>query len=148
MKVFQKLGALSDVGVFVGARLCTVLVLAAGLSMSAAAQDVITFGAALSLTGKTSTEGRLVKEGYDMYVKYINAKGGIRVAGKPHKVAIKYYDDQSDANTSAKLYEKLITEDGIKLLLGPYSSGITFPASAIAEKYQVPMIVAHGAASA
>jgi branched-chain amino acid transport system substrate-binding protein len=123
------------------------LLIAGLLAHSAQAQDVITFGAALSLTGKVSTEGRLVKEGYDLYVKHINAKGGIRVGGKPYLVAIKYYDDQSDAGTSAKLYEKLITEDGIKLLLGPYSSGITFPASAVSEKYQVPMIAAHAAAS-
>lgn len=119
-----------------------------GVATPAQAQDVITFGAALSLTGKTSTEGRLVKEGYDLYVKYINEKGGIKVGNRTYKVAIKYYDDQSDANTTVKLYEKLITEDGIKLLLGPYSSGITFPASAVAEKYQVPMVVAHAAAPA
>ncbi len=112
-----------------------------------ATEDVITFGAALSLTGKMSTEGRLVKEGYDIYVKYINEKGGITVGEKTYKVAIKYYDDQSDANTSAKLYEKLITEDGITLLLGPYSSGITFAASAVAEKHRVPMVAAHAAAT-
>ena len=120
---------------------------ALGLQSALAQQDVITFGAALSLTGKVSTEGRLVKEGYDMYVSHINERGGIKVGGKNYKVAIKYYDDQSDANTSAKLYEKLITEDGIKLLLGPYSSGITFAASAVTEKYQVPMVAAHAAAT-
>ena len=120
-----------------------------GLSTPAArAQDVITFGAALSLTGKVSTEGRLVKEGYDIYVKYINEKGGIKVGGKNYKVAVKYYDDQSDAGTSAKLYEKLIHEDNIKLLLGPYSSGITLSASVVAEKNRVPMVVAHAAAPA
>ena len=112
-----------------------------------AQQDVITFGAALSLTGKTATEGRLVKEGYDLYVDQINARGGFKVGNKTYKVAIKYYDDQSDANTSAKLYEKLINEDGIKLLLGPYSSGITFAASPVAEKYQLPMVAAHAAAT-
>lgn len=120
----------------------------AGFATPARAQDVITFGAALSLTGGTSTEGRLVKEGYDMYVKYINQKGGIKVGDKTYKVAIKYYDDQSNAATSAKLYEKLITEDGIKLLLGPYSSGITMAASAVTEKYQVPMVAAHAATPA
>ena len=120
-------------------RLC-----AAAVSFSAPvhSQDVITFGSALSLTGKVSTEGRLVREGYDFYVRHINERGGIKVAGKTYKVAIKYYDDQSDPNTSAKLYEKLITEDGVQLLLGPYSSGITFAASAVAEKYQVPMVAA------
>jgi branched-chain amino acid transport system substrate-binding protein len=112
------------------------------------AQDVITFGAALSLTGKVSTEGRLVREGYDFYVRHINQRGGIKVGNKTYNVAIKYYDDQSDANTAVKLYEKLINEDGVKLLLGPYSSGITFAASAVAEKYQVPMVAAHAAATA
>ncbi|WP_418316557.1 amino acid ABC transporter substrate-binding protein [Piscinibacter sakaiensis] len=112
-----------------------------------AQQDTITFGAALSLTGKVSTEGRLAKEGYDIYVEEINKRGGIKVGGKSYKVAIKYYDDQSDASTSVKLYEKLINEDGIKLLLGPYSSGITFAASAVTEKYQLPMVAAHAAAT-
>lgn len=120
---------------------------ACGLAAPAVAQDVITFGAALSLTGGTSTEGRLVKEGYDMYVKEINQKGGIKVGDKTYKVAIKYYDDQSNAATSARLYEKLIAEDGIKLLLGPYSSGITNAASVVNEKYQLPMVAAHAAAS-
>jgi branched-chain amino acid transport system substrate-binding protein len=120
----------------------------AAVAMTAAAQDnVINFGTALSLTGRMSPEGVRVKEGYDLYVKHINAKGGIKVGDKSYKVAIKYYDDQSDANTSVKLYEKLINEDGVKLLLGPYSSGITFATSAIAEKYQLPMVAAHAAAT-
>lgn len=118
------------------------------IATPAFAQDVITFGASLSLTGAQATEGRLVKEGYDFYVKSINEKGGIKVGSKTYKVAIKYYDDASAAATSAQLYEKLINEDGIKLLLGPYSSGTTFAASAVAEKYQLPMIAAHAASPA
>ena len=136
-----------------GRRLFSIATASAALCLGLASlpakaqQDVITFGAALSLTGRVSTEGRLVKEGYDLYVQHINERGGIKVGPKTYKVAIKYYDDQSDAATSAKLYEKLITEDGIKLLLGPYSSGITFAASPVAEKYQVPMVAAHAAAT-
>ena len=119
-----------------------------GIAAPALAQDVITYGASLSLTGAQATEGRLVKEGYDFYVRHINEKGGIKVGDKTYKVAIKYYDDQSNANTSVQLYEKLINEDGIKLLLGPYSSGVTFAASAVAEKYQLPMVAAHAATPA
>lgn len=126
------------------ALLCTAGALPQALAQG---QPTITFGAALSLTGRVSTEGRLVKVGYDIYVDEINKRGGIRVGGVPHRVAIKYYDDQSDAATSVKLYEKLINEDGVKLLLGPYSSGITFAASAATEKYQLPMVAAHAAAS-
>jgi branched-chain amino acid transport system substrate-binding protein len=119
--------------------------LAGGPAM--AQQDVITFGAALSLTGRMATEGRLVQLGYDIYVDEINKRGGIRVGGKNYRVAIKYYDDQSDTNTSVRLYERLINEDGIKLLLGPYSSGITFATSALAERNQLPMVAAHAAAT-
>lgn len=121
---------------------------ALGIAAAANAQDVITFGASLSQTGGMATEGRLVKEGYDFYVKHINEKGGIKVGDKTYKVAIKYYDDASTAATSVQLYERLINEDGIKLLLGPYSSGVTFAAAAVAEKYQVPMVAAHAASPA
>ena len=137
----RRLSAAASIGSFL---LAGSLVFAA----AAKAQDVITFGAALSLTGGTATEGRLVKEGYDFYVKHINAMGGIKVGDKTYKVAIKYYDDASTAATSVQLYEKLINEDGVKLLLGPYSSGVTFAASAVAEKYQLPMVAAHAASPA
>src|SRR5688572_17727103 len=131
-------------------RWCTAMIAVfafAAMPLAVRAQDVITFGAALSLTGAVSTEGRLVKEGYDLYVKHINQRGGIRVGDRTYKVAIKYYDDESNAATSAKLYEKLITEDKITLLLGPYSSGITLAASAISERHRVPMVAAHAAAT-
>jgi branched-chain amino acid transport system substrate-binding protein len=120
----------------------------AGLMASTAmAQDVIRFGAALSLTGNLATEGKLVREGYDFFVKHINDRGGIEVAGKKYKVEIKYYDDESTPNTSVKLFEKLISEDGIKFLLGPYGSGATIAVSNVVEQHKLPMVVAHGAAT-
>jgi branched-chain amino acid transport system substrate-binding protein len=118
-------------------------------SVSALAQDsnVIQFGASLSLTGKLSTEGKRVKDGYDFYVKHVNEMGGIDIAGKKYKVAIKYYDDESDTNTAVKLVEKLINEDHIKFLLGPYGSGASLPTTAIAERNHLPMVIAHGAST-
>lgn len=116
-------------------------------SIIAQAEDTIRFGASLSLTGRMATEGRLVKDGYDFYVKHVNEMGGIPIKGKKYKVEIVYYDDESDPKTAAKLVEKLIVEDKIKYLLGPYSSSATFPASSVAEKYKIPMVEAHGAAT-
>lgn len=129
--------------------LAAVGVLAAivGLPVSAAAQDTIKFGTALSLTGNLATEGKLVREGYDYFVKAVNDRGGIDVGGKKYKVEIVYYDDESNANTSVKLYEKLISHEGIKFLLGPYSSGITLAVSTVVEQHKLPMVVAHAAAS-
>ena len=121
---------------------------AAAVAPPAAADDVITFGAALSTTGRDAREGALTKEGYDFWKDYINSQGGIRVGGRLYKVDIKYYDDGSDAATSAKLVERLITQDNVKFILAPYGSSATFAASAITEKYQVPMVDPNGAAEA
>ena len=111
------------------------------------AEPAVRFGAALSLTGSKATESRLVKDGYDFYVKHINERGGIKIDGVKHKVSNTYYDDESDPKAAVRLTEKLIVEDGIKFLLGPYSSGLTFPASSVAEKHRIPMIEAHGAST-
>jgi len=71
---------------------------------AACAEDVIQFGAALSLTGGLATEAQSAKAGYDFYLKHINDLGGINIGGKRFKVAIKYYDDGSNTNTSVQLY--------------------------------------------
>jgi branched-chain amino acid transport system substrate-binding protein len=113
---------------------------------NAPSAGTITFGAAVSLTGKTNNEGKYTKDGYDLAVEAINNAGGVKVGNGCYKLAIKYYDDESNADTSAKLTEKLITEDKVQLLLGPYGSGPTRTASVIAEKYKVPMVEANGAA--
>ena len=118
-----------------------------GTPLQAMAQDVIRFGASLSLTGKMSTEGRRVKDGYDYYVKHINEKGGMPIKGKNYKVEIVYYDDESDPNTATRLTEKLIVEDKVDFLLGPYSSTCTMPSSTVAEKYKMPMVAAHAAST-
>lgn len=105
----------------------------------------ITFGAAVSLTGKTAKEGGYVKDGYELFKEEINKAGGFKVGDKQCTIDIKYYDDTSDPDTSAQLVEKLVTEDKVNLLLGPYGTNPTFSASAIAEKYEIPMIEGGGA---
>ncbi len=103
----------------------------------AAEPEVIKIGASVSLTGNLARFGNMVKNGYELWKEEVNAKGGIQVGNKKLKVEIIYYDDQSDNQTSAKLTEKLITQDKVKFLLGPFGSGATFATTAIAEKYNV-----------
>jgi branched-chain amino acid transport system substrate-binding protein len=108
----------------------------------------IKFGAAMSVTGGLAAEAKTAKDGYDFIADRINRKGGIPVGKKHYRVQIVYYDDASNANTSVQLYEKLINEDKVNFLLGPYSSGVTQATSAVAEKYKIPMVVAHAASPA
>ena len=105
----------------------------------------IKFGATMSLTGALAAEAKTSKAGYDFMARWINRKGGIPVGQKRYRVELVFYDDQSNANLAVQLYEKLISEDKVHFLLGPYSSGVTNATSTIAEKHKIPMVVAHAA---
>ena len=108
--------------------------------------STIVLGAPLGLTGSLTKESALTKQGYDLWLDWINKQGGINVDGTKHPVKIKYYDDTSNANQSAVLMQKLITEDKANFLLGPYGSAATATDAAIAEQNQIPMVEANGAA--
>src|SRR5712671_1342322 len=108
--------------------------------------STIILGAPLGLTGSLTKESTLTQQGYNLWQEWINARGGIVVNGVKHPVTIKYYDDTSNANQSAVLMQKLITEDKANFLLGPYGSAATATDAAIAEQNQIPMVEANGAA--
>ncbi|MDQ7080019.1 MAG: amino acid ABC transporter substrate-binding protein [Paracoccaceae bacterium] len=116
----------------------------AALAFGASA-ETITLGAAVSQSGKYSTNGMHTINGYNMAVELINARGGVKVGGKTYKLAVKYYDDESTPARGAELAERLIKQDGVKFLLGPYSSGLTKAIAPVTEKYGVPMVEANGA---
>ena len=108
--------------------------------------DTITLGSAISFSGKYSTNGVHASNGYNLAVKMINAAGGVMVGGKSYKLKIKYYDDESTPLRTAQLGERLIKQDKIQFLLGPYSSATTKAMAPITEKYNIPMVEAEGAA--
>lgn len=106
----------------------------------------IYFGAAVSDTGKYAREGQDTRQGYDLWEKWVNEEyGGIKVGDDRYEAEIVYYDDEGDPDTAANLVERLITEDEVDFLLGPYSSALTMSTSAIAEKYGMIMVEGNGA---
>tara|TARA_B100000242_G_scaffold280972_1_gene240844 strand:- start:558 stop:1766 length:1209 start_codon:yes stop_codon:yes gene_type:complete len=107
--------------------------------------DTITLGSSISLTGKYATNGLHTQRGYDYAVKVINEAGGVKVGGKSYKLAVKYYDDESTPARGAQLAERLIQQDGVDYMLGPYSSGMTKAIAPVSEKFGVPMVEAEGA---
>ncbi|HYR40649.1 MAG TPA: amino acid ABC transporter substrate-binding protein [Methylomirabilota bacterium] len=100
------------------------------------AQAPIKIGASLSLTGTYAKPGTYQKEGYEICADELNAKGGL--LGR--KVEFVMYDDQSSTQTAQRLYEKLITEDKVEAVMGPYSSAITESVAGISEKYKKVMV--------
>ncbi|HSG41957.1 MAG TPA: amino acid ABC transporter substrate-binding protein [Anaerolineales bacterium] len=107
----------------------------------------IKIGAALSETGTYATIGLDVRQGYLLWVDYVNNElGGINVGGDLYDVELILYDDESDADTANRLIEQLISEDEVDFILGPYGSSLTIATSTITEQYGVIMIEANGAA--
>jgi branched-chain amino acid transport system substrate-binding protein len=122
-----------------------VLGLVMSFSTGVYAKNVIKLGCAMSFTGKKSRTGKLYVDSLKLATEAINKAGGIKVGGKAYSVKIVFYDDKSDAAESAKLIEKLIVEDKVNFLLGPYSSGVTIPDSIVAQRYKIPMVEGGGA---
>jgi len=121
------------------------LVFSFGTANAKVEGDTIVLGAAVSLTGKYSTNGEHTKNGYNLAVKRINDMGGVKVGGKSYKFKVIYYDDESNSKRAAQLAERLIKQDGVKYMLGPYSSGLTKAIAPVTEENKVPMVEANGA---
>ncbi|MEK7191209.1 MAG: amino acid ABC transporter substrate-binding protein, partial [Pseudomonadota bacterium] len=117
-------------------------IMAGTAAVAAQAADVVV-GASVALTGKYARTGQEQLQGFQMWVDEVNSRGGL--LGR--KVALKHYDDESKPETGAKLYEKLITDDKVDLLIGPYSSDVTMAASTVAEKHNFPMVSSGASAS-
>jgi len=111
-------------------------VVLASVPVPAGAQTPIKIGASMSVTGAYAKPGSYQKEGYDVCIDELNAKGGL--LGR--KVELVIYDDQSQPATAVKLYEKLITEDKVDAVMGPYSSAVSEAVANVTEKYKKVMV--------
>ncbi len=88
------------------------LALVMALSLMAPAMmeaDTIKIGAIGVLTGDYSKYGLAAKEGVDLYIKQVNAAGG--VLGK--QVEIIWEDTQADSAFAVSAYNKLIDQDEV-----------------------------------
>ena len=135
---------------FITTLISSILILFATTSLSFAkvVGDTIVLGSAISLTGKYATNGEHTQRGYDLGVKIINDAGGVKVGGKTYKLEVKYYDDESNSAKAAALAQRLIEQDGVQYMLGPYGSGLTIAIAPVTEKFGVPMVEANGASRA
>lgn len=120
------------------------LTFAAGPAYAAECEE-LPLGSAISLTGKYATNGIHAKNGYEFAIQKISENGGIKVGDKCYNFKVTYYDDESKGDRGATLAERLINQDKVQYMLGPYSSGLTKAIAPVTEKYKIPMVEAEGA---
>ena len=110
--------------------------LASAVAPVTEAQPPIRIGATLPQTGVYAPPGQNLLRGYQLCVKHMNEKGGVL----ERKLELVVHDDGSDSATAVRLYEKLITQDKVDLVLGPYGSPITDAVADVTEKHKMPMV--------
>jgi branched-chain amino acid transport system substrate-binding protein len=110
---------------------------------AADAQPPIRIGVSVAQTWEYATLGQNLHRGYQLCVKHTNETGG--VLGR--KIELVAEDDHSQPANAVRIYEKLITQDKVDLVLGPYGSRLTEPVADVIERYRLPMVAPTTSAS-
>jgi branched-chain amino acid transport system substrate-binding protein len=98
--------------------------------------NIVVMGGTLSLTGRFAVPVGRMYNAFKLYVDELNARGGLL----GHRVELRILDDKSDERTAIELYEKLITQDKVDLVLGPYSTPIGAAVANVLERYKRPAL--------
>jgi len=101
------------------------LALAAGATLAAPAvhaADVLTIGAIGPLTGPGASWGLGLAGGVEIAAEEVNARGGLKVGDKTYEVKVLAYDEQYTAAGAIAAYTRLVTQDGVKYIIGPDTS--------------------------
>ena len=99
-------------------------------------------GFTLSATGPYSVGAGITQApNYHLWAEQVNAKGGLAVAGEGRRpVQFVQHDDRSEIETAVRLYEKLITDDKVDLVLPPWGTAMNFAVSPVASNHGHPLI--------
>ncbi|MCW4042243.1 MAG: amino acid ABC transporter substrate-binding protein [Candidatus Bathyarchaeota archaeon] len=97
----------------------------------------VKIGGTKPLTGLESLPGRAEYNGNLLWAKVVNEAGGIKAGdGNTYEVELILYSDESKPENVPRLYEKLITEDKVDMLLGPVWGPLGMATVPIVEKYR------------
>ncbi|WP_341952700.1 amino acid ABC transporter substrate-binding protein [Salinibacterium sp. TMP30] len=103
---------------------------------SDSSEDPIVIGGTLGLTGVFSGPSAGYVLAYEFWLDEVNASGGI----DGRQVELIIYDDESTPTVAQQLYQRLINEDDVDLLLAPYTTAVGGAVVPIAERAGVLMI--------
>lgn len=105
-----------------------------------ASDTVVKIGNIIPLSGPSATVGQQGKQAREMAVEEINAAGGIKSLGGA-KLQLVYADSESKPEKGVAEAERLINTEKVHVLTGCWNSAVTYPTTAVAERYGIPFIV-------
>jgi branched-chain amino acid transport system substrate-binding protein len=113
----------------------------AGIPGLAVAQDKIKIGYAISKSGPNAGGATITQiPNYEMWVKDVNAKGGLMLSGKRVPIEVVEYDDRSTAEEAIRAVERLVTQDKVDLLFPPWGTGLNLAVGPVFNKYGYPQL--------
>lgn len=104
-----------------------------GGSDNAGSDDPIRVGGTLALSGPLAATGEIHRIAGEEYVEWLNANGGL--LGR--QVEWVLLDDESNPQTSAAAYNRLISQENVDLLIGPYGTANITAAMDVAERNEM-----------
>lgn len=111
-----------------------------GLTAHAQADKPLRLGFSMARTGMLANATPSQMNTYELWREQVNARGGMDVGGVKRKVEFVVYDDQSKPEQAVRIYEKLITDDKVDLLLAPWGTPFHISIAPVLEKYKFPMV--------
>src|SRR6185436_2397555 len=91
-----------------------------------------------SLTGSEATFGKSTDNGIRLAVEEVNAKGGVKVAGKTYKIELVSDDTEGKPEKAGTVVTKLITKDKVKAVLGEVASSVSLQGAPVCQAYKIP----------
>jgi branched-chain amino acid transport system substrate-binding protein len=125
-----------------GLRLLSATAVAAlAFALPASAQDKVKIGYAISKTGPNAGGASITQiPNYEMWVKDVNAKGGLKVGDKRLPIEVVEYDDRSNSEEAVRAVERLVTQDKVDLLFPPWGTGLNLAVGPVFNKYGYPQL--------
>jgi len=109
---------------------------------AASAPSEITIGTLYASTGPFAVASLGQYEGLEFWANDVNKQGGVFVKAYGKKIPVKIvaYDDQSSTSTATTLYNQLITQDKVDLLVADFGSVLTSVAVPLAAEHHMLLI--------
>jgi branched-chain amino acid transport system substrate-binding protein len=113
------------------------------MATPALAQNSIKIGYAISRTGP-NVGGAAVTTipNYDLWVKEVNAAGGLKLGDKRVPIEVVHYDDRSNAEEAVRAIERLINQDKVDFILPPWGTGLNLAVGPVLNKAGYPHLAA------
>ncbi|MDA7551708.1 amino acid ABC transporter substrate-binding protein [Rhodobacteraceae bacterium] len=104
------------------------------------AAEPVKIGYSISNTGLFALAAPSQVTAYELWAEEVNAAGGLDVAGDRRQVELVWYDDESNPAKAAQIYEKLISDEKVDLLLAPWGTPHHLNVAGVVETHGFPMV--------